>query len=67
VTKKDANLLNHHLAISHSTLEDTLLFMAIGVSAFWVLAPRVMLAMGTVWVVRLIEPKRHRANGTLIC
>ncbi|MEI6580506.1 MAG: GTPase, partial [Eubacteriales bacterium] len=31
LSKEDADLLNYHLAISHSTLEDTLLFMAIGV------------------------------------
>ena len=57
ITKEDANLLNHHLAISHSTLEDTLLFMAIGVSAFWVLVPRVVLAVGVVWLVRLLRIK----------
>jgi hypothetical protein len=55
ITKADANLLNHHLAVSHSTLEDTLLFMAIGVSAFWILVPRVILAMGVVWIVRLMR------------
>ena len=55
ITKTDANMLNHHLAISHSTLEDTLLFMAIGVPAFWILVPRVVLAMAVVWTIRVIK------------
>jgi hypothetical protein len=49
-----ANLLNYHIAINHSLLEDTLLFVAIGVPAGWIIAPRVFLAMGVVWSVRLI-------------
>jgi hypothetical protein len=54
ITKDDANMVNHHLAISHSTLEDTLLFVAIGVPFFWILVPRVALAIVVVWVVRLV-------------
>ncbi|MFA6922839.1 MAG: nucleoside recognition protein [Bacteroidales bacterium] len=50
--KKDADLLNHHIGISHSTLEDTLLFMAIGVPAFWIVVPRLGFAMGAVWLNR---------------
>ncbi|MDD5571816.1 MAG: nucleoside recognition protein [Bacteroidales bacterium] len=50
--KKDADMLNHHIAISHSTLEDTLLFMAIGVPVFWILVPRIGFAMVAVWLNR---------------
>ncbi|NJK95784.1 MAG: transporter [Bacteroidales bacterium] len=39
VNKREANLLNHHIAISHSLLEDTLLFTAIGVNALWITFP----------------------------
>jgi hypothetical protein len=53
LSKSDCNVLNHHLAISHSTLEDTLLYMAIGVPAFWILLPRVGLAMLYVWAGRV--------------
>jgi hypothetical protein len=46
---EDADLLNHHIAISHSLLEDTLLFVAIGVSAPWIIFPRIVLAIFSVW------------------
>jgi len=51
----DARMLNNHLAISHSLLEDTMLFVAIGVPLFWVTVPRVLLAMAVVWVLRLLR------------
>jgi hypothetical protein len=46
---EDADLLNHHIAISHSLLEDTLLFVAIGVSAPWIIFPRIVFAIVSVW------------------
>ncbi len=49
----DANFLNLHLAISHSQLEDTLLFVTIGVGAVWITFPRILLAMAVVWLYRL--------------
>ncbi len=49
ITKQDADLLNYHIAISHSNLEDLLLYAAIGVSAWWLLVPRVILAIIAVW------------------
>jgi len=48
----DARLLNTHIAISHSLLEDTLLFAAIGVGVFWIIVPRMLLAVAAVWVQR---------------
>ncbi len=54
ITPLHANLLNYHIAINHSLLEDTLLFVAIGVPAGWIIAPRILLAMLVVWSVRLI-------------
>lgn len=52
VSKADANLLNYHIAINHSLLEDTLLFVAIGVPVLWITAPRLLLAMIAVWAVK---------------
>jgi hypothetical protein len=49
ITKKDADLLNYHIAISHSNLEDLLLFAAIGVSILWMLIPRLIIAIVVVW------------------
>ena len=58
ITSSNANLLNYHIAINHSLLEDTLLFVAIGVPAFWIVIPRIILAMIVVWSVRLFSGKK---------
>ncbi len=54
VSRTDANLLNHHLAVSHSVIEDNLLFIALGVSAWWILIVRLTLAWIVVWIRRFI-------------
>lgn len=54
ITPYSANLLNYHIAINHSLLEDTLLFVAIGVPAGWIIAPRFAFAIIVVWSVRVI-------------
>lgn len=53
VNRYEANLLNHHIAISHSLLEDTLLFTAIGVNALWITFPRIIMAIIVVWGVKI--------------
>jgi hypothetical protein len=60
ITLKDANLLNYHIAINHSLLEDTLLFVAIGVPAGWIIATRVSLAILVVWCIRGITNFSYR-------
>jgi spore maturation protein SpmB len=55
ITPYNANLLNYHIAINHSLLEDTLLFVAIGVPAGWIIAPRFLFAVIVVWSVRAIS------------
>lgn len=60
ITLRSANLLNYHVAINHSLLEDTLLFVAIGVPAGWIIAPRFILAILIVWSVRGITKLRRR-------
>jgi len=57
ISRKDVNLLNYHIAINHSLLEDTLLFVAIGVPAGWIVVPRFALAILVVWGVKLILHK----------
>ncbi|NVN94968.1 MAG: hypothetical protein HXX18_06760 [Bacteroidetes bacterium] len=52
LSKEENNLLNHHVAVSHSLLEDTLLFMTIGVSAFWITVPRILMAIFVVWMYK---------------
>ena len=48
----DADLFNHHVAISHSQLEDTLLFVAIGAPLLWVALPRFFIAIIVVWLTK---------------
>lgn len=54
LTRKDANTVNHHLAISHSLLEDTLLFVALGINFWIIVGTRILFAMLVVWVRRFI-------------
>jgi len=54
ITKQDADLLNFHIAVSHSNFEDLLLYAAIGVSAWWLLLPRLAIAVVVVWGRRLV-------------
>ena len=58
IRKRDALLLNSHIAVSHSLLEDTLLFAAIGVGVFWLLVPRLLLATAVVWGQRWLTRRR---------
>jgi hypothetical protein len=48
----DGNLLNHHLAVCHSLLEDTIIFAAIGVPVLWVVPTRLFFAIVVVWILR---------------
>jgi len=53
LSKKDADMLNHHNALSHSQLEDPLLFLTFGYSLFWLIIPRFVAAVICVWLRRL--------------
>lgn len=61
IAKQDAQLLNTSIAITHSLLEDSLLFMAIGVMIWWAMLPRFVLSVITTWIHRLIIRKRLSA------
>jgi len=60
ISPRSADLLNYHIAINHSLLEDTLLFVAIGVPAGWIIGPRFVLAILVVWSVRAIMTFRNK-------
>lgn len=53
LSQQEADLLNHHIAISHSLLEDTLLFVAVGYSFMILFFIRVFLSALCVWGRRL--------------
>ena len=54
VTRKEADMVNHHLSISHSLLEDTILFVALGINIWVIIIPRLLFAMLVVWSKRLL-------------
>ncbi len=53
LSREDADLLNHHIAISHSQLEDPLLFVSIGYHYGILILPRILLSIVYVWIRRL--------------
>lgn len=58
ISKNNANLLNYHIAVNHSLLEDSLLFVAIGVPASWIIGSRIIIALIIVWSIRAISEFR---------
>ena len=57
ISAEDANLLNYHIALSHSQLEDTSLFLAIGAPFFWITVPRIVLAIIAVWALKIYNKR----------
>lgn len=53
ISQEDADLLNHHVALSHSNLEDVILFYLVGASLGWMLILRWLFAAIAVWTRRL--------------
>lgn len=66
ILPQNANLLNYHIAVNHSLLEDTLLFVAIGVPASWIIAPRFFFSIIIVWSVRLLSKLIKKKNTRII-
>jgi spore maturation protein SpmB len=59
---EDAQLLNRSMAVCHSLLEDTLLFVAVGAWAAWITLPRLALAAAVVWGYRAARTWCARAG-----
>lgn len=60
-TAADARLLNTHVAISHSLLEDTLIFFSIGIPLVWLFVPRLLLAILAVWTSKLAVRSKYQS------
>lgn len=58
VTRQEADIVNYHLIMNHSMLEDTLVYAAVGISAFWILSTRILFALILVWLVLAIRRLR---------
>jgi hypothetical protein len=67
IEEKDVRALHTSIGISHSVFEDTILLAAVGASVFWIIVPRLLVA---VVMVRLVRPvpwglrRRPAADGT---
>jgi hypothetical protein len=68
ISERDVGLFNYHISFSHSLLEDTILFLAIGVGIGWITLPRIMMAVAVVWIVKLLgnKDKRYLSGDSLI-
>jgi spore maturation protein SpmB len=60
ITKQEANEVNYHLSMNHSLLEDTSVFAAFGIGAWWIVSTRLLFAMIVVWGRKLLI---HIAGG----
>lgn len=60
LSPKELEILHLSIGINHSMIEDPLLFMALGLSAFWLYVPRLIVAVLAVHALRLW----HRCRPT---
>ena len=58
-TKEENDLLNRHIGISHSNLEDLLLFSAAGGAFLWMLLSRWAMSFVWVWLKRISRPNNR--------
>jgi len=58
-TKEENDILNHHIGVSHSNLEDLLLFTAMGGSFLWMLLSRWAMSLLLVWERKIEMKIRH--------
>lgn len=63
---RECDLLNHHLSVSHSQLEDPILFISLGYSIPILIVPRILFAILLVWLRRIeyyLSDKKRRYNN----
>ena len=65
VSGAEAETLNYHLAVSHSVIEDNLLFVVLGVSGWWILSVRLTTAWIVVWARRLLVRRPYRSGNVV--
>jgi hypothetical protein len=63
ISRRDADLLNHHIGVSHSNLEDVLLLYSAGAFFWWMLLSRWGLSIVLVWERRLENALKMQISG----
>lgn len=66
LTPKQVTLVATFLALCHGLFEDTAIFLVLGANMFWILVPRIVLAVAVTWVLARIlkEPAAATAAST---
>jgi spore maturation protein SpmB len=65
IPREDLEMLHLSIGINHSMVEDPALFMSLGLSAFWLYIPRLIMAIVTVRLMRLwFHFKKRRSLAT---
>jgi hypothetical protein len=59
LTKRDLETLHLSIGINHSMIEDPVLFLSLGVGAFWLWVPRLVIALVAVRLLTLWQNIRH--------
>lgn len=52
--RSELRQINRHIALNHSLLEDTAIFMMLGVGWYWLIVPRFLFALAAVWGAKLV-------------
>lgn len=69
LSREEVETLHLSIGINHSLIEDTLLLVALGLSAFWLYVPRLIMAIVAVHLLHLwhrLRKRPHEANGDMI-
>jgi hypothetical protein len=54
---KQVTLVATFLALCHGLFEDTAIFLVLGANMFWILVPRIVLAVAVTWVLSKVLPE----------
>jgi spore maturation protein SpmB len=62
LTKRDLETLHLSIGINHSMIEDPVLFLPLGVGAFWLWVPRLVMALIAVRLLTVWQNLRHTSS-----
>jgi hypothetical protein len=65
LTRSELERLHISIGINHSMVEDPALYMALGINAFWLLVPKLVMAIAGAQLYRVVElMNQRRGKGT---
>jgi hypothetical protein len=63
---KQVTLVATFLALCHGLFEDTAIFLVLGANMFWILVPRIVLAVAVTWVLSKVLKDGGTQTGTAV-